>query len=128
MSKNTEMSVNRKIAVGILSVLTLSFMGAGIYFLSKKTETEDHQENFSNNAKGYTFLSVGIVLLISTIITVINPTFSYDPYLDQPFRRHHNHHLRYYNSYHRPYPYPYPYPYPRRPTPYPYPVVPLPLF
>ena len=121
MSENTEMSLNRKIAVGILSVLTLSFMGAGIYFLSKKTETEEKTENF---AKGYTFLSVGIVLLISTIITVINPTFSYDPYLGQPFRRHHNHHLRYYNSYHRPYPYPYP----RRPTPYPYPVVPLPLF
>jgi hypothetical protein len=124
----TEMSVNRKIAVGILSVLTISFMGAGIYFLSKKTDKEDHQENFSNNAKGYTFLSVGIVLLISTIITVINPTFRYDPYLDpyldQPFRRHHNHHRNYYSSYHRPYPYPYP----RRPTPYPYPVVPLPLF
>ena len=124
----TEMSLNRKIAVGILSVLTISFMGAGIYFLSKKTDTEDHQENFSNNAKGYTFLSVGIVLLISTIITVINPTFRYDPYLnpylDQPFRRHHNHHRNYYSSYHRPYPYPYP----RRPTPYPYPVVPLPLF
>jgi hypothetical protein len=87
-----------------------------------------NQENFSNNAKGYTFLSVGIVLLISTIITVINPTFSYDPYLDpyldQPFRRHHNHHRNYYTSYHRPYPYPYP----RRPTPYPYPVVPIPLF
>ena len=125
MSESAEMSVNRKIAVGILSVLTLSFMGAGIYFLSKKTETEEKTENF---AKGYTFLSVGIVLLISTIITVINPTFSYDPYLDQPFRRHHNHHLRYYNSYHRPYHRPYPYPYPRRPTPYPYPVVPLPLF
>jgi len=127
MSENTEMSLNRKIAVGILSVLTISFMGAGIYFLSKKTEKEDHQENFSNNAKGYTFLSVGIVLLISTIITVINPTFRYDPYLDpyldQPFRRHHNH-RNYYSSYHRPYPYPYP----RRPTPYPYPVVPLPLF
>ena len=125
MSENTEMSLNRKIAVGILSVLTLSFMGAGIYFLSKKTETEEKTVNF---AKGYTFLSVGIVLLISTIITVINPTFSYDPYIDQPFRRHHNHHLRYYNSYHRPYHRPYPYPYPRRPTPYPYPVVPLPLF
>jgi len=124
----TEMSLNRKIAAGILSVLTISFMGAGIYFLSKKTDKEDHQENFSNNAKGYTFLSVGIVLLISTIITVINPTFSYDPYLDpyldQPFRRHHNHHRNYYSSYHRPRPYPYP----RRPTPYPYPVVPLPLF
>ena len=127
MSENTEMSLNRKIAVGILSVLTISFIGAGIYFLSKKTEKADHQENFSNNAKGYTFLSVGIVLLISTIITVINPKFRYDPYLDpyydpyinQPFRRHHNHH-RNYSSYHRPYP--------RRPTPYPYPIVPVPLF
>lgn len=125
----TEMSVNHKIAVGILSVLTLSFIGVGIYFLSKNTETEDHQENFSNNAKGYTFLSVGIVLLISTIITVINPKFRYDPYLDQPF---HNHHRNYYSSYHRPYHRsyhrPYPYPYPRRPTPYPYPIVPVPLF
>jgi hypothetical protein len=128
MSESAEMSVNRKIAVGILSVFTVSFIGSGIYFLLKKTDTEDHQENFSNNAKGYTFLSVGIVLLISTIITVINPTFRYDPYLDpyldQPFHRHHNHHRNYYSSYHRPYPYPYP----RRPTPYPYPVVPLPLF
>jgi hypothetical protein len=131
MSENTEMSLNRKIAVGILSILTISFMGAGIYFLSKKTEKADHQENFSNNAKGYAFLSVGIVLLIATIITVINPKFRYDPYLDpyydpylnQPFHRHHNHH-RNYSSYHRPYPYPYP----RRPTPYPYPIVPVPLF
>ena len=127
MSENTEMSLNRKIAVGILSVLTISFIGAGIYFLSKKTEKADHQENFSNNAKGYAFLSVGIVLLIATIITVINPKFRYDPYLDpyydpylnQPFHRHHNHH-RNYSSYHRPYP--------RRPTPYPYPIVPVPLF
>ena len=121
MTENTEMSVNRKIAVGILSVFTVSFMGAGIYFLSKKA---DKPENFSNNGKGYAFLFVGIFFLIATIITVINPKIKYDPYLDpytpypyldpynQPFHRHNYH----------------PYPYPRRPTPYPYPVVPLPLF
>ena len=124
MSENTEMSLNRKIAVGILSVLTISFIGAGIYFLSKPSENKNQQQNFSNNAKGYAFLSVGIVLLIVTVITLINPKIRYnqyyDPYNDpynQPFRRHHS-------SYHRPYPYPYP----RRPTPYPYPIVPVPLF
>jgi hypothetical protein len=124
MSENTEMSLNRKIAVGILSIFTVSFIGAGIYFLSKSTDKKDPQQNFSDNSKGYAFLSVGIVFLIVTIITLINPKIAYnqyyDPYNDQynqPFRRH-------YSSYHRPYPYPYP----RRPTPYPYPIVPVPLF
>jgi hypothetical protein len=125
MSESAEMSVNRKIAVGILSVFTLSFIGSGIYFLSKKTDKTDHQENFSNDGKGYAFLFIGIFFLIATIITVINPKFKYNPYIDpydpydpyidpynQPFHRHNYR----------------PYPYPRRPTPYPYPVVPVPLF
>jgi hypothetical protein len=86
MSESAEMSVNRKIAVGILSVFTVSFIGAGIYFLSKKTDKTDHQENFSNDGKGYAFLFIGIFFLIATIITVINPKFKYNPYIDPYFQ------------------------------------------
>jgi len=121
MSENTEMSLNRKIAIGILSIITIGFIGAAIYFLSKSTEKKDPQQNFSDNSKGYVFLSVGIVFFITTIVTVINPKIEYNPYYDpylynpynQPFRHHHRHH----NSY-----------YPRRPTPYPYSIVSAPLF